>query len=66
MCGKLATIIYYYNITHLLQFVDREIVESLQQYIFHQNPNHYLASVNLDAIYKVEEASSTEQLPENA
>lgn len=66
MCGKLATIIYYYNITHLLQFVDREIVESLQQYIFHQNPNHYLASVNLDAIYKVEEPSSTEQLSENA
>lgn len=63
MCGKLGTIIYYYNITPLLHFVDREVVKSLQEYISYQNPHHYIASVNLDEIYQV---STTEQLSENA
>lgn len=61
MCGKLATIIYYYNITHLLQHVDRDVVKRLQEYVYYENPNHYLTSVNLDDIYR----SSTQQLSEN-
>jgi hypothetical protein len=61
MCGKLATIIYYYNITHLLEYVDRDIVKRLQEYVYYENPNHYLTSVNLDNIYR----SSTQQLSEN-
>lgn len=59
MCGKLATIIYYYNITHLLPCVDREIVKSLQEYISYQNPNHYLVSVKLDEIYAPPATTST-------
>lgn len=68
MCGKLATIIYYYNITPLLMFVERDIIQSLQEYISYQNPNHYLASVNLDSVYGPSEKSesSSEQLSENA
>lgn len=64
--GKLATVIYFYNITHLLRFVDYSIIKRLQEYIYHQNPNHYLCSVNLDSIYGVADKSSTEQLPENS
>lgn len=80
MCGKLASVIYFYNITNLLQFIDREVAEKLQEYLQYQNPNHYLVSVDLNAIYgnlntmygskeeKPEEKveSSTEQLPKDA
>jgi hypothetical protein len=63
MLGKLATIIYFYNITHLLRFVERDTVKSLQEYIFNINPNHYICSVDLDAIYP---PLSTKQLPQDS
>jgi hypothetical protein len=69
MLGKLATIIYFYNITHLLQFVDRDIIKSLQDYLYYQNPNHYLVSVDLNKIYEPPEQkvdSSAEQLPQDS
>ena len=76
LLGKLATIIYFYNITSLLHFVDRSIVKDLQEYLYYQNPNHYICSVNLDEIYAPPapspspvddtKASSTQELPKNS
>jgi hypothetical protein len=60
MLGKLATIVYFYNIESLLQYIDREVVKDLRIYLFHMNPNHYLCSTNLDAIFAQDEASKTE------
>ncbi len=60
MLGKLATIIYYYDITHLFQFVDREILKELREYVFHQNPNHYLCRKDMDPYFL-----TPEELAEN-
>lgn len=60
MLGKLATVIYYYNITPLFQYVDKQILKELREYIFHQNPNHYLCTMDMDAHF-----SSAEELPKN-
>lgn len=76
MCGKLLTVVYFYNIIHLLEFVDREVVKDLQDYLYYQNPNHYLCSVNLDTVYGKQEdtsassandtsASSAQEFPQN-
>lgn len=61
MLGKLATIVYFYNIEPLLCFVDIEILKDLRDYLRHQNPNHYLCSPNLDSYF----TSTTQELAEN-
>lgn len=47
--GKLATIIYFYNIKHLVQHIDRDIFEQLKQDVQYQNPLHYICSLEYDA-----------------
>lgn len=57
MLGKLATIVYFYNIEPLLQFIDKDILQDLREYLYYQNPNHYLCSPHL--------ASTTKELPKD-
>jgi hypothetical protein len=59
--GKLATIIYFYNIKPLLHYIEKDVFEELKAYIMLQNPLHYLCSLDYDAC-----VSSTNELPKNA
>ena len=52
MLGKLATIIHFYNIEPLLQFIEKDILQDLREYLYYQNPNHYLCSPNLELATK--------------
>jgi hypothetical protein len=61
MLGKLMTIVFFYDIRHLLHWVDRATVSQLQEDLKAVSPTHYLCSLNLDEIY-----SATEELPKNA
>lgn len=62
MVEKLHTIIYYYDIRHLLHFVDREVLGNLRNYLEYNNPTHYLCSKDLDSYF----VSTAEELPQNA
>lgn len=46
--GKLATIVYFYDIRNLLCFVERDIAKSLVEHLMLINPNHHLCMINLD------------------
>lgn len=58
--GKLATIVYFYNIKDLLHFLDKDIVLELREYFLVQNPVHWLISVD-PASY-----SSSNELPKDS
>ena len=58
--GKLATIVYFYDIRHLISFVDIETMKELQQHMNVYNPIHYLCALNLESLY-----STTKELPKN-
>lgn len=60
LLGKLMTIVFFYDIRHLIPLIDREVVTQLQIDLFQANPTHYLCSLNLDEIY-----SPAEQLSQN-
>jgi hypothetical protein len=64
--GKLATIVYFYNIEPLLQFVDLNILKDLREYLQYQNPNHYLCSPTMDSYFQTPSALATEELPKDA
>lgn len=59
--GKLMTIVFFYDIRHLIPMIDKDIIIQLQQDIREVNPTHYMCSLKLEAIY-----SAAEQLSENA
>ena len=46
--GKLGTIVYFYNIQHLIQHIDKEVFEELKEYMLIQNPLHYICSLDYD------------------
>jgi hypothetical protein len=58
--GKLMTIVFFYDITHLIPLIKKEIVIQLKNDLQIVIPTHYLCSLNLEAIY-----SAAEQLAEN-
>jgi hypothetical protein len=59
--GKLATIVYFYNIQHLIHFIDKEIFEELKEYISYTNPLHYIGSIDYDTC-----VSATNKFSENS
>ncbi len=64
MLGKLMTIVFFYDIRHLIHMVDRDTITQLQEDIKSISPTHYLCSLKLDEIYAP--PSTTEELPKNA
>ena len=61
MLGKLATIVYFYDITPILMTVEKEVLADLREYLKFQNPSHYLCHSKWDAFFL-----PTEELPKNA
>lgn len=59
--GKLATIIYFYNIQHLIHHIDKEIFEELKQHLLYTNPLHYICCLDYDKC-----VSATNELTKNA
>jgi hypothetical protein len=62
--GKLATIVYFYDIRYLVPFIERETMNDLQDYMKQTNPVHYLCSLDLDALYAP--PSPAKELPKDA
>lgn len=44
---KLHTIIYFYDIRHLLGFVEKDVVLALREYLEVHNPSHYLCNIDI-------------------
>ncbi len=59
--GKLMTIVFFYDIRHLIPLINKEIVIQLQKDLQVVSPSHYLCSLNLEVLYL-----AAEQLAENA
>ena len=59
--GKLATIVYFYNIEKLVQYIDKDIFTELREYFWLQNPIHYICSLDYDKC-----VSSANEFPKNA
>lgn len=49
--GKLATIVYFYDIRYLVPFVERATMNELQEYMKQTNPVHYLCTLDLETLY---------------
>lgn len=63
--GKLATLVYFYDIRNLIHFVDQDTIKEFQEYMKLTNPTHYMCALDLKSCYETKEDSTTEQLPKN-